>query len=338
MTFTHQTRLGRRRLAGLAAGAGALALLPALRPRPAAAEAATLTLVAYSTPREAYEALIPRFQATDAGRDVRFQTSFGASGDQSRAVAGGLPADVVAFSLAPDVTRLVKAGLVAETWADDPFKGMVTDSVVVLATRPGNPKGIKGWDDMVREGVEVVMPNPITSGGARWNVMAAWGAQTKAAGKSEEEATAYLAELFRHVAVQDKSARESLQTFLGGKGDVLISYENEAIAARQAGEAIAWTVPDATILIENPVAVVTESAHPDRAQAFVDFLRTAPAQAVFAETGYRPVLKEVAATPAAGAFPAPATLFTIDDFGGWAEVGPKFFDPDNGIVATVQQP
>ena len=181
------------------------------------------------------------------------------------------------------------------------------------------------------------MPNPITSGGARWNVMAAWGAQTKAAGKSEEEATAYLAELFRHVAVQDKSARESLQTFLGGKGDVLISYENEAIAARQAGEAIAWTVPDATILIENPVAVVTESAHPDRAQAFVDFLRTAPAQQVFAEKGYRPVLKEVAATPAAGAFPVPATLFTIDDFGGWDEVGPKFFDPDNGIVAKVQQ-
>ncbi|HET7094373.1 MAG TPA: extracellular solute-binding protein, partial [Thermomicrobiales bacterium] len=245
-------------------------------------------------------------------------------------------ADVVAFSLAPDIARLVAANLVADDWADDPFKGMVTDSVVVLGVRPGNPKGITGWDDLVKDGVEVIAPNPLTSGGARWNIMAAWGAQMQA-GKTEDEAAAWLGELFTHVPVQDKSARESLQTFVGGKGDVIISYENEAITAKANGEQLDWIVPDATILIESPIAVTTESQAPEQAKAFVDFLRTAPAQAVFAEKGYRPVLNEVTATPTVGAFPTPAHLFTIDDFGGWPEVTKKFFDPDNGIVAKVQQ-
>jgi sulfate/thiosulfate transport system substrate-binding protein len=331
-----QTRLTRRQAAALGVGLGVTALAPIGRGRPAAAAAANLTLVAYSTPREAYEALIPLFQQTPAGKDVQIQTSYGASGDQSRAVESGLPADVVAFSLAPDVTRLVEAELVAADWANDSFKGMVTDSVVVIGVRPGNPKGVTGWDDLIKDGVEVITPNPLTSGGARWNIMAAWGAQIKA-GKTEDEAIAWLGDLFEHVPVQDKSARESLQTFIGGKGDVIISYENEAITAKANGEQLDWIVPDATILIENPIAVTTESQAPEQAKAFVDFLRTAPAQAVFAEKGYRPVLKEVTATPTAGAFPTPAQLFTIDDFGGWPEVTKKFFDPDNGIVAKVQQ-
>ncbi|HEU5433866.1 MAG TPA: sulfate ABC transporter substrate-binding protein [Thermomicrobiales bacterium] len=330
-----QTRLNRRQAAALAASLSLTTLTPLGRARPAAA-AANLTLVAYSTPREAYDALIPLFQQTPAGKDVQFQTSYGASGDQSRAVAAGLPADVVAFSLAPDITRLVDAKLVADDWANDPFKGMVTDSVVVLGVRPGNPKGIEGWDDLVKAGVEVITPNPLTSGGARWNIMAAWGAQIKA-GKTEEEATAWLGELFKHVPVQDKSARESLQTFIGGEGDIIISYENEAITAKANGEKLDWIVPGATILIENPIAVTTESQAPEQAKAFVDFLRSAPAQAVFAEKGYRPVLKAVTATPTAGAFPTPAHLFTIDDLGGWPAVTKKFFDPDNGIVAKVQQ-
>jgi sulfate transport system substrate-binding protein len=329
-----RTPLTRRQaLLGLAAAAAAPALTAAWPRAVAAQDEVTLTLVAYSTPREAYEAIIPIFQGTPDGAGVKFETSFAASGEQSRAVEGGLPADVVAFSLEPDITRLVKAGLVAEDWNADEHKGMVTDSVVALVVRPGNPKGIAGWDDLLKEDVQVLTPNPLTSGGARWNIMAAWGAQLQQ-GKTEEEATDYLRQLFTHVPVQDKSAREALATFTGGKGDVLISYENEAIAAQQAGEQIEYVVPDQTILIENPVAVVTESAHPDTAAAFVTFLRTPDAQKVFGEKGYRPILPDVLAT---FDFPKPSTLFTIADFGGWADVTTKFFDPDNGIVAKVQQ-
>jgi len=328
-----QGRISRRQtLLGLA-GAIAVPTLGGLRPFSAAAQDVTLTLVAYSTPREAYEALIPLFQATPEGTGVKFETSFGGSGDQSRAVEGGLPADVVAFSLEPDITRLVKAGLVAEDWNSDEHKGMVTDSVVALAFRKGNPKGIKGWDDLIKEGVEVITPNPLTSGGARWNILAAYGAQLKQ-GKTEDEATEYLRQLFTHVPVQDKSARESLATFTGGKGDVLISYENEAIAAQQAGEDLEYVVPDQTMLIENPIAVDSESANPEKAQAFIDFLRTPDAQKVFGEKGYRPILAEVLET---FDFPKPTDLLTIADFGGWPDATTKFFDPDNGIVAKVQQ-
>jgi sulfate/thiosulfate transport system substrate-binding protein len=328
------SRITRRQaLLGLAAAA-AVPALGAAWPRVATAQDdVTLTLVAYSTPREAYEALIPLFQATPEGTGVQFETSFGGSGDQSRAVEGGLPADVVAFSLEPDITRLVKAGLVAEDWNSDEYKGMVSDSVVALAFRPGNPKGIKGWDDLLKEGVEVITPNPLTSGGARWNVLAAYGAQLKL-GKTEEEATEYLRQLFTHVPVQDKSARESLATFAGGKGDVLISYENEAIAAQQAGETLEYIVPDQTMLIENPIAVDSESANPDKAKAFIDFLRTPDAQKVFGEKGYRSILPEVLET---FDFPKPTDLITIADFGGWPDATTKFFDPDTGIVAKVQQ-
>ena len=171
------------------------------------------------------------------------------------------------------MTRLVEANLVAPDWADDEHKGMVSNSVVVLAVRKGNPKGIKGWDDLVRDDVEVITPNPFTSGGARWNVMAAYGAQLRQ-GKSKDEAVEYLRKLFHNVAVQDKSARESLQTFAGGKGDVLIAYENEAITAQQKGEELDYVIPDETILIENPIAVVSESKHPEQAQAFIDYARS----------------------------------------------------------------
>src|ERR687898_1662010 len=217
-------------------------------PRPALAQdQVTLTLVAYSTPREAYEAIIPLFQATPEGAGVIFETSFASSGEQSRAVEGGLPADIVALSLEPDITRLIEPGLVAEDWNADEYKGMVTDSVVVLAVRPDNPKGVATWDDLLKEGVEVITPNPLTSGGARWNIMAAYGAQLEQ-GKTEEEAIEYLRQLFAHVPVQDKSARESLATFAGGKGDVLLGYENETITAQQNGEPIEFLVPDQTIL------------------------------------------------------------------------------------------
>src|SRR4051794_33084296 len=193
-----------------------------------------LPLVAYSTPKEAYAELIPAFQKTPAGKGVTFSQSYGASGDQSRAVASGLPADVVALSLAPDVDKLVKSGDVSSNWTSGPTHGFVTNSVVALVVRKGNPKGIKTWDDVVKPGVQVVEPNPFTSGGARWNVMAAYGAQIEQ-GKTEQQATDYLGQLFKNVVAQDKSARDALQTFSSGKGDVLISYENEAIAAQKKG-------------------------------------------------------------------------------------------------------
>ena len=293
----------------------------------------SLTLVAYSTPRGAYEELIPAFEETEDGQGVTFETSYGASGEQSRAVEGGLPADVVALSLEPDVTRLVEAGLVENNWNEDEYKGMVSDSVVVLAVRNGNPKDIRGWDDLIREDIEVITPNPFTSGGARWNVMAAYGAQLEQ-GKSEEEATEYLRQLFANVPVQDKSARESLQTFTGGKGDVLIAYENEVLTAQQEGEDLEYIIPDQTILIENPVAVTSESESPEQPRAFVDFLRSPEAQRVFAQNGYRPVVGDVLAE---FDYPTPPALFTMDDLGGWPEVTRRFFNVQSGVMADINR-
>jgi sulfate/thiosulfate transport system substrate-binding protein len=292
-----------------------------------------LTLVAYSTPREAYEQLIPEFQKTAAGKGISFSQSYGASGDQSRAVQNGLAADVVAFSLEPDMTKLVDAGLVAKDWNADAHKGMITNSVAVFIVRKGNPRNIRTWDDLIKPGVEVIEPNPFTSGGAKWNIMAAYGAQLKA-GKTPEQATAYLLELFRHVPVQDKSAREALQTFVGGKGDVMLAYENEAINAQQKEQPVDYVVPDNTILIENPIAVAAKSRNPTEAKAFVDFLRSEPAQKTYAARGYRPVNQAAAASVN---FPKPSGLFTIKDMGGWSEVNKRFFDKEGGIVAGIER-
>jgi sulfate/thiosulfate-binding protein len=290
-----------------------------------------ITLVAYSTPKEAYEELIPAFQKTAAGNGVSFDQSYGASGEQSRAVEAGLPASVVAFSLAPDVDRLVDAGIVAGDWGSGPYKGMVTDSVVVFVVRTGNPKGIKTWDDLVKPGVEVITPNPFTSGGARWNLMAAYGAQLER-GQSADQALEYLRKLLANTPVQDKSAREALQTFAGGKGDVMLAYENEAITAQQKGEDVDYVIPDQTILIENPIAITKDA--PAAAKAFLEFLWTPAAQTIYAQKGYRPVVKGVAG---ASKFTAPADLFTIDKLGGWDEVTDKFFDRENGLVAKIEQ-
>jgi sulfate/thiosulfate-binding protein len=292
-----------------------------------------LSLVAYSTPQAAYAKIIPAFQKTAAGKGVTFSQSYGASGDQSRAVESGQKADVVAFSLEPDVTRLIKAKIVAANWNADSYKGMVTDSVVVIVTRKGNPKHIKTWTDLTRPGIQVITANPFTSGGARWNVMAAYGAQSRA-GKDQAAGVAYLNSLFRNVPVQDDSARKSLQTFVGGKGDALLAYENEAIFAQQKKQPIDYVVPDSTILIENPVAVTATSPHPTQAKAFVDFLRTKQAQQIFAENGYRPVVKGVTSD---GRFPAPPGLFTITDLGGWSDVTKTFFDPKTGLMADVER-
>jgi sulfate transport system substrate-binding protein len=294
-------------------------------------EKVTLSLVSYSTPQAAFEKIIDAFQQTPAGQNVEFEQSYGASGDQSRAVEAGLPADIVEFSLEPDMTRLVEAGIVAKSWNGNDYNGMVSDSVVVIATRPGNPKGISDWPDLVKPDVEVVTPNPFTSGGARWNVMAAYGGAL-AEGQSEKNARQFLVELFRHVPVQDSSARESLQTFVGGKGDAMLAYENEVIFAKDNGQELDYTVPDDTILIENPVAVTTNSKHPVEAQAFLDFLYTDAAQKTFSENGYRPVVDGTSARD----FPTPSGLFDISKFGGWAEAAPEFFDPENGFLVDIE--
>ena len=292
-----------------------------------------LSLVAYSTPQSAYAKIIPAFQATPAGKGWTFTQSYGASGDQSRAVLAGLPADVVALSLAPDVTKLVSAGVVPSSWNQDPYRGFVTDSVVVFTVRKGNPKHIHTWADLIRPGIGVVTPNPFTSGGARWNVMAAYGAQITQ-GKSPTQALAYVKTLFGHVVAQDKSAREELQTFLAGKGDVAITYENEAIGAQKKGQPLDYVIPAQTIKIQNPVAVVTRSTNRGEAQKFVDYLRSLPAQQVFVNQGYRSVLPQLTDPKK---FPDPPGMFTIDQLGGWKVVSKKFFDPQKGLIAGIEQ-
>ena len=296
-----------------------------------AARDTKLTLVAYSTPKEAYGQLIPAFQKTVAGKGVSFSQSYGASGEQSRAVAAGLPADIVAFSLAPDVSALVQKHLVAQSWNKDKYHGMVTRSVVVFVVRDGNPKKLKTWTDLLKPGVQIVTPNPFTSGGARWNVMAAYGGALRA-GKTPKQAQSCLAQMWKHVVAQPASAREGLQTFLAGRGDVFLAYENEAIFAQKHGQPVQFVIPKATILIENPIAVTSSSQHKQQAQAFINYLRTKPAQRIFAENGYRPIVKGV--TQGLN-FPVRPQLFTIKYVGGWASVEKKFFDPRTGIMAKI---
>ena len=295
----------------------------------------SIDLVAYSTPEEAYTGeLEPGFNETPEGEGVEFSNSFGSSGDQSRAVEAGQPADVVHFSLEPDMTRLVDAGMVAEDWADNEYNGINENSVVVFVTRPGNPEGIETWDDLVTGDVEVLTPNPFTSGGARWNLMAAYGNKVLTEGASEEEGLVFLDQLLQATVVQDESARDSLGTFLGGQGDVLLAYENEAIAAQDAGEELEYVVPDSTLLIETPIAATTEAD--ESAQAFIDYQYTDEAQQLWADAGYRPVVESVL-TENEDKFPQPADLFTIEDLGGWEQVTIDFFDPENGSVAEIER-
>ncbi len=299
----------------------------------------TIDLVAYSTPETAFNEIQQSFKATEAGKDVEFRASYGPSGDQSRAVESGQPADFVNFSLESDVTRLVDAGLVAEDWNSGEHKGIVADSVVVLAVRPGNPKNIQGWDDLVKPGVEIVSPNPGSSGGARWNLLAAWG-HVIAQGGSEADAEEYITQFFEHAVALPGSARDALTSFTSGNGDVLVSYENEAILARQNDQELDYVVPDETLLIETPVAV-TEDADA-AATDWLEYLYTEDAQAAFLKSGYRPVVDGVTgevegANDPSAPFPAPKTMLTVaEDFGGWPDAAAKFFDEENGIITRIQ--
>src|SRR3954471_17168540 len=284
-----------------------------------------LSLVAYSTPQVVYDEVIPQFEKTSEGKGVGFSTSYGPSGDQSRAVEAGLKADVVTFSLAPDVDRLVKAGLVDGNWAAGPTKGLVSTSVVALIVRKGNPKHIKGWDDLLKPGVEAVTPNPFSSGAAKWNLLGAY----------QHGGLDYVRQLLtKHVKVQPKSGREALQTLTGGEGDVLISYENEALTAQKKGQDVDYVLPDDTFKIENPIAV-TKSAGP-QAKSFLQYALSKPGQEKFAEWGYRPVDQSVLQANASK-FPTPKKLVTIDDVGGWSKVNDQLFDPDKGSIAKIEE-
>jgi sulfate transport system substrate-binding protein len=296
----------------------------------------TLQLVAYSTPKKAYDALTTAFAQTTAGKGVSFGQSFGASGSQSRAVDSGQPADVVAFSTTPDMTRLVKDGIVAKSWDANPNKGFSSDSVVVLVVRKGNPKHITGWDDLINPGVDVITPNPSTSGSARWNILAGYGAQLKE-GKTPDQALAYVNTLLtKNVSVQDSSASAALQTFTGGKGDVLLDYESDALAAKKAGDALDLVYPQQTILIQTPVAVTSKSSHQTQAQAFVNWQWSPAGQTIWARQGYRPVLASVA-KQFSGKFPTPPGLFTIDYLGGWTKVSKEFFAPSTGSITKIEE-
>jgi sulfate transport system substrate-binding protein len=297
---------------------------------------AQLSLVAYSTPKKAYDALTTEFGHTSAGEGVTFNQSFGASGSQSRAVDSGQPADVVAFSTTPDMTRLVKDNVVPSNWNANAQKGMSSDSVVVLVVRNGNPKHIAGWDDLIRPGVDVITPNPSTSGSARWNILAGYGAELKA-GKTPAEALAYLRTLLtKRVSVQDSSASAALHTFTGGKGDVLLDYESDAMAAQKAGAPIQIVYPKQTLLIETPIAVTAKTAHAKQAQAFVDWQWSTAGQTIWAQEGYRPVVSSVL-KQFTGKFPTPPQLFTIKYLGGWTKVKKSFFDPTSGAVTKIEQ-
>jgi sulfate/thiosulfate transport system substrate-binding protein len=295
-----------------------------------------LQLVAYSTPKKAYDALIAAFAQTSGGKGVSFGESFGASGSQSRAVDTGQPADVVAFSTTPDMTRLVKDGIVSGSWDANPYKGFSSDSVVVFVVRKGNPKHIAGWDDLIKPGVDVITPNPSTSGSARWNILAGYGAELKE-GKTPAQALAYVNTLLtKNVSVQDSSASAALQTFTGGKGDVLLDYESDALAAEKAGDAVQIVYPKQTILIQTPIAVTTKSSHQTQAQAFVNWQWSAAGQTIWAQKGYRPVLASVA-QQFASKFPTPPDLFTIAYLGGWTKVSKVFFAPSTGSITKIEE-
>ena len=295
-----------------------------------------ISLVAYSTPQEVYtDHLIPAFQKSEAGKGTEFTTSFAGSGDQRRAILAGLPFDYVHFNLEPDMKYLEDEQLIPADYRDDEFKGSPQQSVVVIATRPGNPLNIKDFDDLLDQDVEIINANPFTSGGARWNVMAVYG-QVIQAGGTEEEGLAAVRKLLERVPTYPASARDALNEFLGGKGDVALQYENEAIQAQLAGEDIEYIVPDSTIKIDTLAAVATEAQNPEGAQAFYDWLHTDEAQKIWAENGYRPVVESILEENR-DKFPIPPDLFTIEDLGGWDKVMTEFFDPDNGKIAAIQK-
>ena len=299
---------------------------------PASAAGGTVNLVAYSTPKAAFGAEVTAFQATKAGQGVTFSQSFAASGTQADDVVAGLPADVVNFSTTIDMDKLVTAGLVSKNWNKNTTSGMVTNSIVSFIVRKGNPKHIKSWADLVKPGIKVVTPNPFSSGSAKWNLLAGYGAQLTT-GQSPAKAKSYLAKLLGNTVSQPVSASTALQAFLAGQGDVLLDYQDDADYAVSQGEPITVVTPPQSILIQNPIALTTSGAKNPAAKAFEAFVLSPAGQKVWAKQGYQPVLASVAKK---FKFPEPSKLFTISSLGGWTKVNSTFFDPTTGIVAKIE--
>jgi sulfate transport system substrate-binding protein len=292
----------------------------------------SIDVVGYSTPESVYqEALEPAFEKSSEGSGVSFSNSFGASGDQSRAVAAGQPASVVHFAQAGDMERLVEEGQVDANWDKQPYGGIAQDSVVVITVRKGNPKGIHSFDDLLSKDVGIVTPNPFSSGAARWNIMAVYGTEINA-GKSPEEALEAVKTVLEKSVAQPGSARDALAAFTQGEGDVLLGYENEAIKAENEGEEVEHVIPPSTIQIETPIAVTKEAPEP-AAKYFVEFIWSDEGQKIWAENGYRPVNPELVDPKQ---FPTPKELLKISQFGGWGKVNDEFFDEETGSVAKIE--
>src|SRR3954454_6198125 len=293
-----------------------------------------LDVVGYSTPESVYqESLEPAFEKTSAGEGVSFSNSFGASGDQSRAVVAGQPASIVHFSQAGDMERLVEEGeLVSKNWEKQPYGGMATDSLVVILVKKGNPLGIKSFKDLeTNEDAEVVTPNPFSSGSARWNIMAIYGSALEE-GKSPSQALEAVKTVLEKTVAQPGSGRDAFSAFSQGQGNVLLTYENEAIKAEKEGEDVEYVIPSATLQIETPIAVTEKAAEP-AAEDFLKFLWSNEGQELWAENGYRPVNPKLIDPKQ---FPSPKTLFKISKFGGWGKVNDDFFDEETGSVAKIE--
>jgi sulfate/thiosulfate-binding protein len=302
-----------------------LAALTATAIAGASSKDGSMSVVAYSTPKTVYGKIIQAWQQTADGRGVSFTQSYGASTDQARAVVAGLKADLVFLSTGDDVNVLVDAGLVDKSWDKQAYRGIEADTVVVFAVRNGNPKHIRSWADLVKPGVQVVTPNPFSSGSAKWNILAAYGAQ------------AYVKKLFQHVVSQDTSGRNATNTFLSGKGDVLLTYESEALTSRAAGTDIQYVIPRQTMLIELPIAVLKSSANKDLANKFIRFTKGPVAQDLFGQAGWRPVNPAIA-KKYGEKYPSRPGIYKIDDriFGGWRTVDRKWFSP-NGVMVKIER-
>lgn len=306
----------------------------------------TLTLGGYTTPREAYgKAVIPAFQKywkEKTGQDVEFRESYQGSGAQSRAIIGGFEADIAALSLEGDIDKIAEAGLITHDWRSTPNRGIVSTSIVVIAVREGNPKSIRDWSDLARGGLNVLTPDPKTSGGAQWNINAIYGAALRGfAGVAKDDKAGseeFLKNVLRNVSIMDKGARESITTFEKGVGDVAITYENEVLVGRQSGQIYDYVVPHSTILIENPVALVDKyvDKHGARevADAFVKFLWTEESQRGYAKYGLRPVVPTAVGAELLAQFPAVEDLWRIDYLGGWKKVTDEIYGP-RGVYSKI---
>ena len=313
------------------------AALAALALAASAAAGTNLSLVGYSTPKAVLGKIIQAWQQTPDGKDASVSQSYGASTDQARAVANGLKADIVFLSTGDDVNLLVDDGLVDSNWNRQSYDGIAADTVVVFAVRNGNPKHIKTWSDLIKPGVQVITPNPFSSGSAKWNILAAYGAQRRL-GKTDKQATAYVQQLFKHVVSQDTSGRNATNTFLGGKGDVLLTYESEALNARLNGQDIQYVIPRQTMLIELPIAVLKSSPNKDLANKFIRFVKQPTAQDLFAQYGFRPV-NPISAKKYASKFPTRPGIFRVDDkdIGGWRHADKVWFDPNKGRMTQIER-